>query len=189
MPTCRPLASQLPCNLALLRAPAPLQLHLISVLESGLANDVVGESAADSSPDCKPDPIALQKTQDLLQVRCSLGFVIANSCSKQQSPLLPLPAAHCCASWSCLKSGPCSAPGPSSAPAPGHLRVQRCKGEAQGAGIKNVKMTTLVSCAGGSADMVSVLRPLELALLSSAMSDVSDSKCWVQGSLEAQNCI
>ncbi|KAI7845225.1 hypothetical protein COHA_001269 [Chlorella ohadii] len=72
------------------------ELHLISVLESGLANDVVGESAADSSPDCKPDPIALQKTQDLLQ---------------------------------------------------------RCKGEAQGAGIKNVKMTTLVSCAGGSADM------------------------------------
>lgn len=39
------------------------------MLESGLANDVVGESAADSSLDCKPDPIALQKTQDLLQAR------------------------------------------------------------------------------------------------------------------------
>lgn len=47
------------------RSPQPtcLQLHLVSVLESGLPNDVVGESAADSSPDCKPDPVALQKTQ------------------------------------------------------------------------------------------------------------------------------
>lgn len=76
----------------------PPQLHLISVLESGLPNDVVGESAADTSPDCKPDPAALLRTQDLLK---------------------------------------------------------RCKGEAQGAGIANVKMTTLVSCVGGSADMVS----------------------------------
>ncbi|EFN58699.1 hypothetical protein CHLNCDRAFT_140327 [Chlorella variabilis] len=72
------------------------ELHLISVLESGLPNDVVGESAADTSPDCKPDPAALLRTQDLLK---------------------------------------------------------RCKGEAQGAGIANVKMTTLVSCVGGSADM------------------------------------
>lgn len=79
------------------RPPPCPQLHLVSVLESGLANDVVGESAADSSPDCKPDPVALQRTQDLLQ---------------------------------------------------------KCKGEAQGGGIKNVKMTTLVSCVGGSADMV-----------------------------------
>lgn len=76
--------------------PTP-QLHLISVLESGLANDVVGESAADSSPDCKPDPAALMKTQDMLQ---------------------------------------------------------SCKQSAVGAGIKNVKMTTLVSCVGGSTDMV-----------------------------------
>lgn len=89
--------------LTLLPAPTPPsshpQLHLISVLEAGgsLPNEVPGESAADSAPDCKPDPMALAKTQDLLQ---------------------------------------------------------KCKGEATGAGIKNVKMTTLVSCVGGSADMV-----------------------------------
>jgi hypothetical protein len=68
------------------------------VLESGLPNDVVGESGgADISNDCKPDPVALMRTQDLLK---------------------------------------------------------QCKGEAQAAGIKNVKLTTLVSCVGGSADMV-----------------------------------
>jgi hypothetical protein len=74
------------------------ELHLISVLESGLPNDVVGESGgADISNDCKPDPVALMRTQDLLK---------------------------------------------------------QCKGEAQVAGINNVKLTTLVSCVGGSADMV-----------------------------------
>lgn len=43
------------------------ELHLVSVLESGLAHEVVGESAAEGSPDCKPDPAALLRTQDLLQ--------------------------------------------------------------------------------------------------------------------------
>lgn len=53
-------------------APPP-QLHLISVLEAGgsLPNEVPGETASDAGAggDCRPDPVALQKTQDLLQ-RC-----------------------------------------------------------------------------------------------------------------------
>ncbi|KAL4853436.1 hypothetical protein ACK3TF_005573 [Chlorella vulgaris] len=73
------------------------ELHLISVLDSGgVATDLVGESAPDSNPDCKPDPMALLRTQDLLR---------------------------------------------------------SCKDEAEAAGMHNVKMTTLVSCVGGSADM------------------------------------
>ncbi len=63
----------------------------------GVATDLVGESAPDSNPDCKPDPMALLRTQDLLR---------------------------------------------------------SCKDEAEAAGMHNVKMTTLVSCVGGSADMV-----------------------------------
>jgi hypothetical protein len=78
------------------------ELHLISVLESGLANDVVGESAADSSPDCKPDPIALQKTQDLLQVRPG-----------------PLRAAAVCSDCRCAVHVACP-PGPVSACMPCH---------------------------------------------------------------------
>lgn len=31
--------------------------------------------------------------------------------------------------------------------------MQHCKGTVKDAGIRNVKMTTLVSCVGGSADM------------------------------------
>ncbi len=46
-----------------------MQLHLISVLESGRANEVPGESAADDAGECKPDPTALLRTQDLLK-RC-----------------------------------------------------------------------------------------------------------------------
>jgi hypothetical protein len=77
--------------------PGAAQLHLVSVLEPGLPNDVVGESTADSSLECKPNPEALARTQELLR---------------------------------------------------------RCRGEAEGAGLRSIKATTLVSCTGGSADMV-----------------------------------
>ena len=75
-----------------------LQLHLVSVLESPSAVEIGGEAgevALDTS--CKPDPVALLKTQDLLQ---------------------------------------------------------QCKSQAQAAGVANVRLTTLVSCVGGSADTV-----------------------------------
>lgn len=44
-----------------------VQLHLISVLDSGKSNEVPGESAADDAGECKPDPTALLRTQDLLK--------------------------------------------------------------------------------------------------------------------------
>lgn len=72
------------------------ELHLISVLESGKSNEVPGESAPDDAGECKPDPTALLRTQDLLK---------------------------------------------------------QCKEDAAGAGIKNVRLTTLVSCVGGSTNM------------------------------------
>lgn len=72
------------------------ELHLISVLESGMPNEVPGESGSADVGDCKPNPEALLRTQDLLR---------------------------------------------------------QCREDAQQAGINNVKLTTLVSCAGGSTDM------------------------------------
>lgn len=125
------------------------------MLESGLANDVVGESAADSSPDCKPDPVALQKTQDLLQVghggvgRPGLDRVGQGDKKKEARD-------HCCrCQCSLLPRQVRTLVSSTFTHLPLGVYAQKCKGEAQGAGIKNVKMTTLVSCVGGSADMVS----------------------------------